>query len=271
MFELGVIGVGNMGEAIVKGILNKGILKSDDIVVYDRIKDKAKAISDKYGVGIANSNALLTKLSKIIILAIKPQDLEETVKEIKDYLTEDKILISILAGTSSEKIKTNLGRSINVVRVMPNTPALIGEGVIAVSYDKGINDSMKDYINNILSALGKVYEVKEDLMDVITGLSGSGPAYVFTFIDSLAQGGVKKGLPYQLALELAVQTVLGSAKLLQETKEHPMVLRDKVSSPAGTTIYGLHELEKHNFRDSVISAVETATERSKELGKDWYE
>ena len=268
MFKLGIIGVGNMGEAIVKGILNKGILKSDEIIIYDKIGEKTKNISDKYGVGIANSNNLLTKLSEIIILAVKPQDLEKTINEIRENLTEDKILISILAGVSSQKIKNLINKNISVVRVMPNTPALIGEGAIAVSFEKNINYEKKEYIKSLLSALGKVYEVEEKLMDVITGLSGSGPAYVFTFIDALAQGGVKKGLPYQLALDLAIQTVLGSAKLLQETNEHPMILRDKVSSPAGTTIYGLHSLEKNNFRNAVISAVEEATERSKELGKN---
>ena len=268
MFKLGIIGVGNMGEAIIKGIINKKILSSDQILIYDKIEEKAKNISESYGVGIAKSNSLLSKLSEIIILAVKPQDLEKTVNEIKDSLTEDKILVSILAGVSLGRIKSLLNINIPVVRVMPNTPALVGDGSIAVSFEDNLNNEKREYIKSLLSALGKVYEVEEKLMDVITGLSGSGPAYVFTFIDALAQGGVKKGLPYQLALDLAIQTVLGSAKLLQETREHPMVLRDKVSSPAGTTIYGLHSLEKHNFRNAVISAVEEATERSKELGKN---
>ena len=268
MFKLGIIGVGNMGEAIVKGILNKKILKSEDILVYDKFKEKSKNISEFYGVGVANSNSQLTSLSETIILAVKPQDLEKTINEIKNNLTEEKILISILAGVPIKKIKNLLNKNVAVVRVMPNTPALVGEGAIAVSFDDSIDENKKEYIISILSSLGKVYRVEEKDMDVITGLSGSGPAYVFTFIDSLAQGGVKKGLPYNLALDLAIQTVLGSAKLLQETEEHPMVLRDKVSSPSGTTIYGLHTLEKYNFRNAVISAVEDATDRSKELGKD---
>lgn len=268
MFKLGIIGIGNMGEAIVKGILNKNILRADDIIIYDKLEEKAKKVSDIYGVGVAKSNSLLAKLSETIILAVKPQDLEETIKEIKEFLTEEKILISILAGVPIKKIRKLLNKNIPIVRVMPNTPALIGEGAIAVSFDKNINNEEKEYILSLLSALGKVYNVEEKYIDVITGLSGSGPAYVFTFIDGLAQGGVKKGLPYNLALDLAIQTVLGSAKLLQETGEHPMVLRDKVSSPAGTTIYGLHSLEKHNFRNAVISAVEEATNRSKELSQD---
>ena len=268
MFKLGIIGIGNMGEAIVKGILNKNILRADDIIIYDKLEEKAKKVSDIYGVGVAKSNSLLAKLSETIILAVKPQDLEETIKEIKEFLTEEKILISILAGVPIKKIRKLLNKNIPIVRVMPNTPALIGEGAIAVSFDKNINNEEKKYILSLLSALGKVYNVEEKYIDVITGLSGSGPAYVFTFIDGLAQGGVKKGLPYNLALDLAIQTVLGSAKLLQETGEHPMVLRDKVSSPAGTTIYGLHSLEKHNFRNAVISAVEEATNRSKELSQD---
>lgn len=268
MFKLGIIGVGNMGEAIVKGLLKKGLLKSDEIVIYDKFKEKSKKVSETYGVGITNSNSQLTKLSEIIILAVKPQDLENTINEIKENLTEEKILISILAGVSIKKIKDLLNNNTPVVRVMPNTPALVGEGAIAVSFDDTVELKKRDYIISILSALGKVYEVDEKYMDVITGLSGSGPAYIFNFIDALAQGGVKKGLPYHLALDLATQTVLGSAKLLQETGEHPIILRDKVTSPAGTTIYGLHTLEKYNFRNAVITAVEEATDRSKELGKD---
>jgi pyrroline-5-carboxylate reductase len=181
---------------------------------------------------------------------------------VKDLFKENQILISVLAGIKIEKIK-ELAEKPLIVRIMPNTPALIGEGVIGVSFEK--NTEKKDYILSLLKTLGEVYEVKEELLDVITGLSGSGPAYVFNFIDALAQGGVKMGLSYDMALKIATQTVLGSARLLKESGQHPVVLRDMVTSPAGTTIYGLHELEKKNFKDAVMSAVESATKRSKEL------
>ena len=155
MFKLGIIGVGNMGEAIIKGIINKKILSSDQVLIYDKIEKKAKNISESYGVGIAKSNSLLSKLSEIIILAVKPQDLEKTVSEIKDSLKGDKILVSILAGVSLSKIKSLLNVNILVIRVMPNTPALVGEGSIAVSFKDNLNNEKREYIKSLLLALGK--------------------------------------------------------------------------------------------------------------------
>lgn len=273
MFKVGIIGVGNMGEAIVRGFLNKKIFKSDEIIVSDVSQERLDFIINKYGVAGTKDNKRLANLSEIIILAVKPKDLEKTVKQILYYLNFSKILISVLAGISIKKLRDLTNEEIKIVRVMPNTPALVGEGVIAVSFDedisnKSLNETEKEYILKILSALGEVYQVKEDLMDCITALSGSGPAYIFNLIDAMAQGGVKQGLTYDLALKLATQTVLGSAKLLKETKEHPAILRDKVSSPAGTTIYALHKLEKNGFKNAIIEAIEEATKRSKELGNN---
>ncbi len=265
MFKAGIIGGGNMGEAIIKGLINSNLFKPDEILVSDINKDRISYLVEEYGIGGTDSNERVARLSEIVILAVKPKDLEKTVSPIKDYLA-DKILISVLAGIKISEIKSFLP-STKVVRVMPNTPALIGEGAIGVSFDEEIKQEEKEIVLSILKSLGEVVVVEEQLIDVITGLSGSGPAYVFTFIDALAQGGVKGGLSYNDALKLAVQTVLGAAKLLKETGEHPSVLRDKVTSPAGTTIYGLHALEKNGFRNAVISAVEEATKRSKELSK----
>ena len=262
MFKVGIIGVGNMGEAILKGLVEKAKINAPDIVITDINQERVKDLIEKYNVAGSDIRRVV-KLSKIIFLAVKPKDLESTLEPVEDLFTEDKILISVLAGVKIEKIKKIIDKPF-IVRIMPNTPALIGEGVIGVSFEKNIEE--KDYILSLLKTLGEVYEVKEELLDAITGLSGSGPAYVFTFIDALAQGGVKMGLSYDMALKIATQTVLGSAKLLKETMQHPAVLRDKITSPAGTTIYGLHELERKNFKDAVISAVESATKRSKELG-----
>lgn len=263
MFKVGVIGCGNMGEAIVKGLIEKSGIKSTDIIVNDINKERQDYIIQKYNTAGADIKKVVN-LSEIVFLVVKPKDLDDTLNPVKDTFKENQILVSVLAGVKIQKIK-NLVEKPLIVRIMPNTPALIGEGVIGVSFER--ETEKKEEVTNLLKGLGEVFEVKEELLDVITGLSGSGPAYVFTFIDALAQGGVKMGLSYQDSLKMAVQTVLGSAKLLKETSEHPAVLRDKVTSPAGTTIYGLHELEKRNFKDAVISAVEKATERSKELSK----
>jgi pyrroline-5-carboxylate reductase len=263
MFKIGVIGCGNMGEALIKGMIEKSKVESTQIVVNDINKERQNYIVEKYNTAGTDIKKVVS-FSEMVFLVVKPKDLEKTLEPVKDLFNENQILISVLAGVRIQKLK-NLVKKPNIVRIMPNTPALIGEGVIGVSFEKEIEK--KEEIVNLLKALGEVFEVKEELLDVITGLSGSGPAYVFTFIDALAQGGVKMGLSYQDALKIATQTVLGSAKLLKETEEHPAVMRDKVTSPAGTTIYGLHELEKRNFKDAVISAVEKATERSKELSK----
>ncbi len=265
MFEIGIIGSGNMGEAIIRGLITKGNLNPDKIVVSDINQDRLDLIINRYGIAGVNNNKRLVNLSRIIFLAVKPKDINKLADEIKEALNEEKIVISVLAGVKIKKLKNLLGKNIKIVRVMPNTPALIGEGALGVSFDDIISDNERDEILNLLKTLGEVFPVEENLLDTITGLSGSGPAYVFMFADALAQGGVKNGLDYETALKLAVQTILGSAKLLKELGEHPAVLRDKVSSPAGTTIYALHELEKKGFKDAVISAVDTATKRSKEL------
>jgi len=265
MFDIGVIGSGNMGEAIIRGLIQSKKVDPEKIVVSDVNQYRLDFIIDKYGIAGVNNNARLAKLSKIIFLAVKPKDIEKVAEEIKENLSEDKIVVSVLAGIKIEKLKNLLGENTKIVRVMPNTPAIVGEGAIGVAFDNNISEDEKELIIDLLKTLGEVFIVDESLLDAITGLSGSGPAYVFTFIDALAQGGVKNGLPYDTALKLAVQTVLGSAKLLKELDEHPAVLRDKVTSPAGTTIYGLHELEKKSFRDAVISAVDSATKRSKDL------
>ena len=265
MFKVGIIGAGNMGEAIIRGLIEKDVVKSTQIIVSDIDQDKITYMVEKYNVAGSSSNKRVVENSEIIFLAVKPKDFEKTLEPIKESFTEDKILISVLAGIKIEQIKKILEKPY-IVRIMPNTPALIGEGAIGVSFDK-IEEDKKVQILKILNALGVVVEAEESLMDTITGLSGSGPAYVFMFIEALIQGGIKGGLSYNQAKELAVQTVLGAAKLVKELDEHPAVLRDKVSSPAGTTIYALHKLEEKGLKDAVISAVEEATKRSKELSK----
>ena len=266
MFKIGVIGCGNMGEAIVKGIIKSKKVESTQIIVSDIDPDRIETIVEKYNVAGTTSNRRVVENSDIIFLSVKPKDLEKTVLPIKDAFKNKKTVISVLAGTKISKIKSLIPES-TVVRSMPNTPAFIGEGAIGVSFEEDIDISKKEELIDILRSLGTVVEVDEELMDVVTGLSGSGPAYVFMFIEALIQGGIKEGLSYNQARELAVQTVLGSAKLVKETGEHPSVLRDKVSSPGGTTIYAIHRLEEKGLKDAVISAVSEATKRSRELSK----
>ncbi len=260
MFKIGIIGVGNMGEAILKGLLSR--VSPDEIIVSDASQERLDFIINKYGVAGTDNNKRLASLSDIVFLVVKPKDVEKVLSQIGKEL-RGKILVSSVAGLKINKIKQFT--DINVARIMPNTPAMVGESATGIAFDENFPEEKKGEIINLISSFGKAVVVDENLMDAITGLSGSGPAYILTVIDGLAQAGVKQGLSYQQALDLATQTVLGTAKLLQETKEHPAVLRDKVTSPGGTTIHGLHELEKGKIKDSLINAVEAATKRSKEL------
>lgn len=266
MFKIGIIGCGNIGEAIVRGIINSGKIKSTQIIVSDIDPDRVESVVEKYNVAGTTSNTRVIENSEIIFLSVKPKDLEKTILPVKDAFNNKNIIISVLAGVKISKLK-NLIPKATVVRIMPNTPVLVGEGAIGVSFEKDINSSKKEELIDILRSMGVVVEVDENLMDAVTGLSGSGPAYVFMFIEGLIQGGIKEGLSYKQAKELAVQTVLGSAKLIKEMGDHPSVLRDKVSSPAGTTIYALHKLEEKGLKDAVISAVSEATKRSRDLFK----
>jgi len=265
MFKVGLIGAGNMGEAIIKGLINSQTIKSTEIIISDIDKNRINTLVEKYNIAGTTSNKRVVENSEIIFLAVKPKDLEKTLEPLKDSFKDGQILISVLAGIPVEKIQKIADRPY-IVRIMPNTPALIGEGAIGLTYGN-IPEEKKNEIKQLLQVLGTVVEVEEDLMDAVTGLSGSGPAYVFMFLEALVQGGIKQGLSYQQASELAVQTVIGAAKMIKEIGEHPAVLRDMVSSPAGTTIHGLHALEEKGFKDAVMSAVEKATERSRQLAK----
>lgn len=263
MFKVGIVGAGNMGQAILKGLIKTSMFKPQEIVIFDIDKQKVEEMVNTYEVAAATDIRNLVNLSETVFICVKPKDFETSIMPAREFFRENHTVVSVMAGIKISQIKQVVNRGY-IVRTMPNTPALIGEGVVGVAYDFE-DDGIKQKVRSVLSSLGLVVEVDEPLLDTITGLSGSGPAYVFLFIDALAQGGVKMGLSYQQALQVATQTVVGSAKLLKETGEHPAVLRDRVTSPAGTTIYGIHELERRGLRDAVISAVEAATKRSREL------
>ncbi len=265
--KIAFLGGGNMAEALIKGLIVAGTVKADQIMATDISADRLAHLKKAYGISAAKSNAGASREAGVIILCVKPQVIDRILTEISPAVDDKKLVISIAAGIAISKIEKSLRETARVVRVMPNTPALVLAGVAALSAGKNATNDDLALAQSIFNSVGRAVVVDEKLMDAVTGLSGSGPAYVFMIIDALSDAGVKAGLPRPLALELAAQTLYGSAKMVLETKEHPGKLRDMVTSPGGTTIEGLHELEKGNLRATLMNAVEAATARSKELGK----
>ncbi len=265
--KIAFLGGGNMAEALIKGLLAAGTTRQEQIIATDVSDDRLAHLKKAYGVGAAKSNIDAARQADVIILSVKPQVIEKVLSEISSALDNRKLVISIAAGIAVAKVEKALKEGSRVVRVMPNTPALVLAGAAAISGGKNATSEDIALTLSIFNSVGRAVVVEEKLMDAVTGLSGSGPAYVFMIIDALSDAGVKAGLPRQLALELSAQTVFGSAKMVLETKEHPGKLRDMVTSPGGTTIEGLHALEKGKLRATLINAVEAATVRSRELGK----
>jgi len=263
---VGFIGGGNMGEALIKGLLGASLVPATAIHATDVRLERLKELDRQYGIQVSSDNADLVRHSDIIILAVKPQIMDSVLKEIAPAVTRKKLLISIAAGVSTAKIRAVLHKDARLIRVMPNTPALVLEGVTAIAKADNLEPDDLDTAGEIFSAVGRVVVLDESLMDAVTGLSGSGPAYVAVVIESLADGGVRMGLDRITAMTLATQTVLGAAKLLLETGLHPGALKDMVSSPGGTSIAGIAALEEGGIRTTFIKAVERATERSRELG-----
>lgn len=264
---LGIIGVGNMGSALLGGITENNTIQKDKISIYDIDESLLTSRSDEYGVEKTSSLKEIVNQCKNILLAVKPQVISDVLSEISPYIKKDQQLISIAAGIKISFIEEIIGKSIGIIRVMPNTPALVGEGASAFTCNSQVSEEMVNLVKSILESVGEVIEIDEKLLDAVTGLSGSGPAYIFIIIEALSDGGVKMGLSRDAALKLAAQTVLGAARMVLDTKKHPGELKDMVTSPGGTTIAALHDLEKGNLRATLIKAVETATKRSIELGK----
>jgi pyrroline-5-carboxylate reductase len=261
--KLGFIGVGNMGGAIIRGLLAAGQVPRENLVYYD--PDPARqAQMDELGVPAARDNSEVMQ-APVVVLAIKPQVMGAVLAEVKEFARPGNLIISIAAGIPLEVLAGAFPES-RVIRVMPNAPTLVGAGMAALAPGRGITPEDLALAQELFQTVGEAVVVEERLMDAVTGLSGSGPAYVAVFIEALADGGVKMGLPRPLALTLATQTVLGTARLCHEQHLHPAVLKDLVTSPGGTTIAGLHALESGGFRVAVMNAVSAATARSKELG-----
>jgi pyrroline-5-carboxylate reductase len=262
---LAVIGGGQMAEALVAGVLGSQRLEPRQIAVTDPVAARRDLLKSRFGVAVGTDNAAAAQRADVIVLAVKPQTMAAVLPELR-AAAERKLVISIAAGVSLATLAAGLPGA-RLVRVMPNTPALVGEGMSVFSPGAGATAEDLARVRALLEAVGRVATVEEPLLDAVTGLSGSGPAYVFAAIEALADGGVKMGLPRQIADVLAAQTVLGAARMQVETGEHPARLKDRVASPGGTTIAGLHALEQGGLRAALIAAVEAATQRSKELGR----
>jgi pyrroline-5-carboxylate reductase len=263
--KIGFIGTGNMGEALLRGIINSGLVAPELIYASDINKEKLGILSKELNINIANNNKELIDNSDIILIAVKPDIVKSVLSEISGIFHQPKWFISIAAGINTSFIESILPDGISVVRVMPNTPAMVCEGMTAICPGKYANDDHINKAKQLFQAVGKTVIVNEKLMDAVTALSGSGPAFIFLLIETLADAGVQLGLSRNDALLMSTQTVLGSSKMLLETQEHPAVLKNRVTSPGGTTAVGLFELENNGFRSAIIKAIVSSAERSKEL------
>lgn len=262
--KIAIIGGGNMAEAIMRGLLREDV--GVEICVAEISPKRRDELAAQFpNVRVVADAAEAAEWGEVVILAIKPQQAESVLDLIKRVVTPDKLVISIMAGIPTAKIEANLVPGCRVIRAMPNTPALIGAGATAVCSGRKATADDLNLARQVFAMTGIAVSVEEKLMDAVTGLSGSGPAYVFTFIEALADAGVKHGLPREVAAQLAAQTVLGAARMVAETGEHPTMLKEKVTSPGGTTIAALHALESGCFRGVVMDAVEAACLKSKEL------
>jgi len=265
--KIGFIGGGNMAEAFIKGLISGGFL-AKDILFSEPNEKRRQLMEERYGVSCAATNMELVANSDIVVLATKPQVLDKVLADIVSVFSDEKLLISILAGTTTSTLEAGLGGQSKVVRAMPNTPALAGQGAAALCPGEYVNEEDRQVAQRLFETVGIALWVEEGQMDAVTGLSGSGPAFVYTFIEALTAGGVQEGLRLDIAHALAVQTVAGAAHLIKETGEHPALLREKVCSPAGTTISAIRVLEERGLRAMMMEAVGAATARSRELGKE---
>lgn len=267
--KIGFLGAGKMATALAKGFIRSELTVRRLVIASDPHEAARKHFAEETDAKVTASNAETAKFADILILATKPDQVSLVLEEIREHLRtkKDYILLSIAAGITLSKIENALPAGARVIRVMPNTPALIGESASAFALGKNATAADGELAKTLLSAVGISLQLKESLLDAVTGLSGSGPAYVYQFIEALSDGGVASGLPRDIATRLSAQTVLGAAKMVLQTGEHPAFLKDQVTSPGGTTIEGVHELEKGKMRGTVINAVRAATEKSKKLGQ----
>ena len=269
--KIGFIGGGNMAEAMIKGLLSASFIEAKNVFVSEPSEAKRNTLHAEYKIKVSADNRELVKKCDIIILAVKPQIVQKVLRDIASLVGRDKLVISIAAGVPiaimDDVLRGGKNKKFSIVRTMPNTPALVQEGVTAIASGEHVRKIDVKIAHRIFEAVGRTVDVEEDQLDAVTGLSGSGPAYIFMLIEALSDAGVKMGLSREVANTLTIQTVLGSAKLARESGKHPGELKDMVTSPAGTTISGLHALEEGSFHTTLMNAVEDATLRSRELGQ----
>jgi pyrroline-5-carboxylate reductase len=263
-----IIGAGHMGEALIAGLLAAKSAAPDEIHATDIVAGVLDRLKARYGVRVGMDNRAAAAWSDIAILAVEPQVLDHVLHDLRLVLTGAKLILSVAAGYPIHRIVAHLSPGVRVIRCMPNMPSEVQAGMSVIALGGNVSSEDERLARTIFGSVGKVVLVEERLMDAVTGLSGSGPAYIFLIIEALADGGVKMGLPREAALALAAQTVLGAARMVLETGEHPGRLKDKVASPGGTTIAGLHALEQGRLRAALMDAVEAATKRSQELGSE---
>ncbi len=263
--KIGIIGCGNMGRAMLSALLKSSDISNDDIIVSTKRENSAEKIRNDFKVKTTLVNSEVAEKSNILFLAVKPQFFKEVIEEIKDKINNDTIIISIAAGITISQIEEWFGKDIKLVRSMPNTPALVGEGMSAICPNKNITSDELNYVGKLYNSFGKYEILEEKDFHAFIALCGSSPAYVFMFIEAMADAGVKLGIPRAKAYKLVEQSVLGSAKLALETGKHPGVLKDEVCSPSGTTIDAVIDLERNGLRSTVISAVEKCAEKSKNM------
>lgn len=266
MSKLGFIGIGNMGEAILRGVLREGIIAPKDIYVFDLNSEKIKALQAEFGVFTAQSAAAMICACDAVVLAVKPNICRSVLEKCGQYLKE-KALFSIVTGWSRPELAALCHESCRILRIMPNTPCMVGEGMIAFDADHTLTTDDMEMAKAVFLATGRVEIVNSALMNAVTGVSGSGPAYVYLFIEALADGGVRAGLPRNTAYTLAAQTVLGAAKMVLDTEKHPGALKDAVCSPGGTTIEAVAALEKAGLRSAVLDAVSVCVQKADEMSR----
>ncbi|MGE5718529.1 MAG: pyrroline-5-carboxylate reductase [Nocardioidaceae bacterium] len=265
MSQVAIIGAGVMGETLLSGLIRAG-RRVDDLMVGEKRPERARELEERYGVTVV-SNVEAAQKADTVALVVKPQDMDDLLKEIGPSIRPGKLVVSLAAGITTSFLESRLPEGVAVVRVMPNTPALVDEGMAAISRGSHCDEEHLLEAESLMDSIGRVLRVPEKQQDAVTAVSGSGPAYIFFVVESMIEAGVHLGLPRATAAELVVQTVVGSAKLLRETGEHPTVLREQVTSPAGTTAAAMRELEDHKVRAAFLAALEAARDRSRALAE----
>lgn len=263
--KLGFIGCGNMASAIIGGILKNNLVRTDNILASVKSEASAKRVRETLGISCSTDNLEVAKSADYVFLAVKPQFCAQVAAEIKEALTPNQVLVSVIAGKNLSWLKEHLGEDKKLIRTMPNTPALVGEGITGVCPDALVSQEELQQVLALLRCCGRADVVTEPILDLVGAVSGSSPAFVFMFIEALADGAVAEGMPRKQAYEFAAQAVLGSAKMVLETKKHPGELKDMVCSPGGTTIEGVNTLEKEGMRSAVMDAVRACIAKTKKL------